>query len=446
MVRSANSVQRRIQQAANIGRNSALSNFFTVLMQDSCMNIDRKTNTEHEIKILSDIPGARAASVFLIFFGMVLAILPQFARNRDEIGLLGLMLLFLLGSAIVYGGVILANKCKRRDIYLSLLDDRIKIVHKGWFSSKLETESFYIKDIKDLQIEQANDSDGDPVYQLVLKVGSRKISLMKNSYSRPFLVEEKYRFDEAIKTRGESIKHALKTGKLKPGLKAVPAWFWITIAFVCLCPLAAHLLGKAAGFSSFEIISGAADKSGCQILMPMLEPILRPQEKLLWLGQPEAGREASVKMWFFIPFAIVWTLFSLLWTGLAAYAAKENKSPGAAFLVLFGLPFVLLGFGMLSTPYFSQQQELNTVYILTNEGALRIVNKKAIRLCDYKSRDFGPVEITRYKPGRADILFIKDASEGEKYPYGGFYGIKDADNALEILQKAETHYRSQKSK
>lgn len=81
---------------------------------------------------------------------------------------------------------------------------------------------------------------------------------------------------------------------------------------------------------------------------------------------------------------------------------------------------------MLTTTYFSRQQELSTVYALTNKGAIKVVSNHAYRIVEYKEQDFGPVEVTHYgDTGRADILFVKDASEGQKRPYGGFYGVKD---------------------
>jgi hypothetical protein len=102
---------------------------------------------------------------------------------------------------------------------------------------------------------------------------------------------------------------------------------------------------------------------------------------------------------------------------------------------LFGLSFVVVGIGLLSIPYFSRNQALNTVYALTDRCAIRITDGKPCRLVEYKESDFGPIEVTRYKNNRADVLFIKDSSEGDKHPYGGFYGISNADIAIAILRK-----------
>jgi hypothetical protein len=203
---------------------------------------------------------------------------------------------------------------------------------------------------------------------------------------------------------------------------------------VIAIPFLAGYIADHTTFSQITVTSGVPDADTVEKVKHMAASVLRPEESIQWVGQPEVGREGSVKMWFFMPFAVLWTLFSTAWVSMAIYATRQAKHPVGWLMVLFGVPFVLVGLVMLTTPYFSRQQEFNTVYVLTNQGAVKVVSDRVHRMVEYKERDFGPVEVTHYGDGkRADVLFVKDSSEGHTRPYGGFYGVQDADTAAAIL-------------
>src|SRR6185437_12509968 len=82
-------------------------------------------------------------------------------------------------------------------------------------------------------------------------------------------------------------------------------------------------------------------------------------EQLLWVGQPLPRRyvRSSIPI---VLFGIPFTGFALFWmagaSGVLFAGAAMNGGPGgfAAFLAcfpLFGLPFLIIGLGMLTSPY-----------------------------------------------------------------------------------------------
>lgn len=396
------------------------------------MNQYERTNDD--IRLLSHIPPARIATLFLFLFGLTVGLLPQFANNRDEIGPLGLAVLFLCGAATVYLGVLLGNNCKRKDVFLKRSTGALRIEQKGWFNSKISSDIFERKEIQDFRIESGSDSEGDDVFKLLLKTtGGQSVTLVDGCYSREYLVEKKVLLNESINF-AMSASATLETIQNK---QKIPSLFWIIGAAVISFPFLAAIAGQLAGFKHLDIAAGQPTQETLKLLQSLASPLLLQGEKILWVAQPEPGREMLLK-WMMIQFAIFWTLLSLFWTFLALCSAQKN--PLGYLLVVFGIPFICFGFGLLSIPYFSHQQELNTVYLLTDRGAIRIVNQRPVRLCNYSDKDFGPVEATRYKADRTDLMFIKNSSEGDKHPYGGFYGIEDADTALRILQEAQSKH------
>jgi hypothetical protein len=162
---------------------------------------------------------------------------------------------------------------------------------------------------------------------------------------------------------------------------------------------------------------------------------LHPGETIEFVAMPEPGHEGMAKIWF-IPFAIVWTIFSGCWTLLAIYGSIQSKSIGAAFMALFGLPFVALGVCMLLTPYFSYKRELQTVYALTDQRAIAFEDKSGFReIVRYDDRHFGPVLTKPYGAGRADVMFRSNLDVESPGVTGGFWGIEQPELAASILKE-----------
>src|SRR5436853_13261 len=75
-------------------------------------------------------------------------------------------------------------------------------------------------------------------------------------------------------------------------------------------------------------------------------------ESVLWTGRPDAARSSRAAYGCWI-FAIPWTAFSLFWTLSAAGWLLPGPKHGSVAFALFGLPFVLVGLGMLLAPYWA---------------------------------------------------------------------------------------------
>ena len=95
-------------------------------------------------------------------------------------------------------------------------------------------------------------------------------------------------------------------------------------------------------------------------LASLVEAELAPGERVEWLDQPLPSRRA----WSALPvvlFGIPWTAFSVFWVVAASGFKVPNFDHGFGFFPLFGLPFVLIGLGMLSSPYWLSRMAARTV-------------------------------------------------------------------------------------
>lgn len=145
---------------------------------------------------------------------------------------------------------------------------------------------------------------------------------------------------------------------------------------------------------------------------------LRDGERLLWVGQPDPRRMGRAG-WGAVLFAIPWTAFALLWTGLAAaglwFGAGLNPGQGApaVFRVCFplwGIPFILVGIVMLTSPLRLRRAARRTCYALTDQ---RAIIRQAQPFGGVEVRSYGPDQLTKlvrteYPDGTGDLVFEEE--------------------------------------
>ncbi|GIX05578.1 MAG: hypothetical protein KatS3mg114_1447 [Planctomycetaceae bacterium] len=105
-------------------------------------------------------------------------------------------------------------------------------------------------------------------------------------------------------------------------------------------------------------------------LQRQLDQELEPGERLLWAGQP-LPRRLMRRSWGMALFGIPWTAFAVFWTVMAGSMVWRSESPGPIWLFpLFGLPFILIGLGMLASPWRARRRARHIVYAVTDRRLL----------------------------------------------------------------------------
>src|SRR5262245_16164028 len=178
---------------------------------------------------------------------------------------------------------------------------------------------------------------------------------------------------------------------------------------------------------------------------------LRSGEWLVWTGQPLPRRfmRSSIPI---VLFGIPFTAFALFWmagaSGLLFGGGVGGPGGADAFFIcfpLFGVPFVLVGLGMLSSPLWMYRRARRTCYALTDQ---RAIVWTAGWFGSTEVRSFAPAALGRmlrrgYADGSGDLIFeefvsVNRDSEGgwrSQRSERGFLGIADVREVEELVRR-----------
>jgi hypothetical protein len=154
-------------------------------------------------------------------------------------------------------------------------------------------------------------------------------------------------------------------------------------------------------------------------------------ESMRWVGQPDPGRVAMASMLLW-GFALPWTAFSVHWV----WGASQSKDP---IFPLFGLPFVLIGIGMLLSPLWNFFKARRTLYVLT---------PKRLTVLEYfpkpKVRSAFPGQIValervqhRDGSGNLKIIFgwVKDSEGARTEKNETLYGVPNVREVEKLIRE-----------
>ncbi len=167
-------------------------------------------------------------------------------------------------------------------------------------------------------------------------------------------------------------------------------------------------------------------------LQVLVEREVNPHEKVLWVGKPRAAALILPSIGLVI-FGIPWTAFAIFWIcGASGFTWPTWHGPQSLF-PLFGIPFVLIGFGLLSSPFWIRRSAERSGYLITTKRAI-IFNWK-FRGADISS--YGPSELAKMQKrlkanGSGDLIFDEKAQGSGRYTKIGFIGLEDVKN-VELL-------------
>ena len=143
-------------------------------------------------------------------------------------------------------------------------------------------------------------------------------------------------------------------------------------------------------------------------------------------------------------FAIPWTAFALFWVWSAA-AMTACQTGEARLFPLFGVPFVLVGLGMLASPFWLMQSAKRTVYVVSDRRAIVICGGFAGSV---SVRSFEPEKLVNLRrdqraDGSGDLVFGQDVKYtqkgGRRSVDYGFLAVSDVRAAEEYVRALARH-------
>ena len=176
-------------------------------------------------------------------------------------------------------------------------------------------------------------------------------------------------------------------------------------------------------------------------LQMIVEGELDKEEELLWQGQPNPKR----LMLYSIPvvlFGIPWTAFALFWMwGASGFSRGGIESGPGMIFPLFGLPFVFIGLGMLSAPYWALRKGKGTVYVVTDKRAIIFQKGWGTKIQSIRPEKLLDITKKIRGDGSGDLIFSqctvysRDSSGDMRVQKVGFLGVERVNEVEDILEK-----------
>ena len=189
-------------------------------------------------------------------------------------------------------------------------------------------------------------------------------------------------------------------------------------------------------------------------LQRMITAEMASGEKVAWSAQPIPAALGR-KLWPVVLFGIPFTAFAVFWIGVATWGTSKAKNglPVFRLFPLFGLPFVLVGLGMLTSPIWIRRKAGRTAYVLTNRRAIIFSAGRAgqINVRSFEPERLGDLLRTQRADGSGDIIFTRDigynSADGFNSRRGatdvGFIGVRDVKNVEEKIRALAAQKRAE---
>jgi len=180
-------------------------------------------------------------------------------------------------------------------------------------------------------------------------------------------------------------------------------------------------------------------------LQDRVERELEANEQIEWMEMPIPRFFTPTATGAFL-FGIPWTAFALFWTASAAWGTLHTEGAGIfnAF-PLFGVPFILIGFGLLSSPLWAYRRALGTVYVITDRRAITFDGGRTSTVRSYPPDRLQDVYRKERKDGTGDVIIARRAwrdSDGDRQTEElGFLRVRDAKGVETLLRRLADQVR-----
>ncbi len=191
------------------------------------------------------------------------------------------------------------------------------------------------------------------------------------------------------------------------------------------------------------------DPSIPQSLRDTVDRELECDERIEWIGTPKRVFFTPVATGAFL-FGIPWTAFALFWTAGAAWGTNMKEGPGLFSLFpLFGLPFILIGFGMLFSPVWAYWRAGRSVYVITDRRAITFEGGWSTTIRSYPPDKLTDIFRREKRDRSGDVIIARRAlrdSDGDRQSEElGFLRVADAKDVerrlKQLAEQAEARER-----
>lgn len=163
-----------------------------------------------------------------------------------------------------------------------------------------------------------------------------------------------------------------------------------------------------------------------------LDQELAQGERLVWAAQPDPAAYAR-GAWIGVPFGVIFIAFSIFWmTG-------TTRAGAPTFFTLFGIPFVLIGLGVMTSPLWRRRQARRVIYALTDQRALVIEHRRrGTQVRSFSSAAVPSINRFERAGGVGDLVFQEQHVRGRRgsthVVRRGFIGVPRVREVEELVR------------
>ncbi len=138
-------------------------------------------------------------------------------------------------------------------------------------------------------------------------------------------------------------------------------------------------------------------------LQELIQRELEPGEQVEWISLPRQTVFSSANV-ATILFAIFWTSAALFGTAAAAEFQIPDFRNIDNVLPLFGVPFILIGLAMFTSPLWTYLKVRQTVYLITDRRAITFEGIRSITIRSFPPEKLANVYRRERRDGSGDIV------------------------------------------
>ncbi len=171
-------------------------------------------------------------------------------------------------------------------------------------------------------------------------------------------------------------------------------------------------------------------------LQEALDSRLEPQERVLWVGQPNARRMAMKSVLAVIP-GLGTIAGSVYWMGTICNWHLSSDRPGQTILALVGLLPLFGGLALASLPLWSKRRARRILYAVTNRRAFAIEGMRNLAIRVFSPEDIGQMRVRQRRDGSGDIILAREvvrSYRSQTVEEFGFLSVDDVVNVETLLR------------
>lgn len=171
----------------------------------------------------------------------------------------------------------------------------------------------------------------------------------------------------------------------------------------------------------------------------LVDSELAKGERIAWIGQPIPGRMAQSSIPLVL-FGIPFTAFAVFWMAMASGIAGRAGGGVRLFFVLWGIPFIVVGLGMLTSPFWIYRKALGTIYAITDRRALLVEKGLWGRIVvrSFEPSSLGALSRIQNADGSGSLVFQREYRPGGRrgrFVDVGFLAVPDVKEVEERIRQ-----------